>query len=72
MELSDITALKNVTTLEFLSLQNSKVSELDALYGMDKLKDLSISGAPITQAEQDALEAELPNCDVSFYGTHPL
>lgn len=65
--LSDLTPLRGMTELEKLGLSScSSVSDLTPLYGLKKLTSLDLRLTGATQEQIDALQAQLPNCQIMW------
>lgn len=63
--LSDLSALRGMTELKVLSLSScGRVSDLTPLYGLKKLISLDLRLTNTTQEQIDALQAQLPNCEI--------
>ena len=73
--IDDISVLADKEKLEYLNIANLKnLTDLSPLYGLKQLKIVRICGTTrvhITQADIDALKAELPDTFVSDYGGDP-
>lgn len=65
--ITDISALSGLTKLEKLELNNNSISDISALGGLTNLTELNLRGnGDLTQAQVDALQAQLPNCEIEF------
>lgn len=62
--ISDISPLTSLTGLRTLYLDNNPVSDLSCLSQLKNLSTLSIKGIQLTESQQKALAAALPNCAI--------
>ena len=65
--LSSIEPLRNLTNLETLFINYNNISSLKPLYGLTKLKSIAVKFNACSEADIDALKAQLPGAAFSSY-----
>ena len=66
-DIRDISALSNLTCLEYLDLSgNRHLSQLEALYDLDKLQILNISNTNVSQKQYRQLCKKLSACNIIY------
>lgn len=65
--LSSIEPLRNLTNLETLFINYNNIGSLKPLYGLTKLKSIAVKFNACSEAEIDALKAQLPGATFSSY-----
>ncbi|MCL2109219.1 MAG: leucine-rich repeat domain-containing protein [Oscillospiraceae bacterium] len=62
--IGDFSVLGNLTNLTLLALSNTNISDISMLSSLTKLTNLGLYDNPLTLAQIDELQAELPSCTI--------
>ncbi len=66
IQISDVSALKELKQLTVLVLVGNQISDVSALKELKQLKELYLQNNPdLTKAQIDELQKALPNCKIS-------
>lgn len=65
-QITNITALKGLINLQKLDLSSNEIKDISALKGLTNLKELDLSSNQVSEADQEALQKSLPNCNIYF------
>lgn len=65
--INDISPLNEMTNLIELDLRNNNINDISPINGLTGLTNLWLWGNPISEADVEALERSLLNCDISFH-----
>ena len=63
-DISDITPLSKLITLEELGLYKNDITDVTPLFGLVNLKKLELFDNPISDKDIQALKKALPNCEI--------
>lgn len=66
--LTDISAVEKFVCVERLDLSDNSITDVAPLFGLKTLKELDMSGNNLNTEQKDALQTELPNCNI-YFGT---
>ncbi len=64
--ITDLSALRSLTSLTRLDLSSNNISDLTALSGLTNLTELDVQCNNLTQQQVDELQAALPGCKIRF------
>lgn len=65
-QIQDISALKNLKQLTELYLDDNHIECIDVLADLTQLNKLSLVNNPLTKAQIDGLQKQLPSCKIVF------
>ena len=63
-QMTDVTPLAGLTSLESLVLEGTQVSDVTPLTGLKNLKELHVNDTQVSQEDYEMLREALPNCQI--------